>query len=157
MVVSIIGGADCTGHEYEIAEEIGSLLGEAGVVVVCGGRGGVMEAVCRGAQKRGGLTIGILPSHDPNSGNPYIDVALPTGLGHNRNALVAQAGDAVIAIGGGYGTLSEIGIALKSGRDVIGINTWKVLDKFGKTIKIIQATSAKEAVKIALDRITPEN
>jgi uncharacterized protein (TIGR00725 family) len=156
-VVSIIGGADCTEHEYEIAEEIGYLLGEAGVVVVCGGRGGVMEAVCRGAQKTGGLTIGILPGNDHNSGNPYVDIALPTGLGHNRNALVAQAGDAVIVIGGGYGTLSEIGIALKVGRDVIGINTWKVFDKFGKTIRIIQATNAKTAVKIALDRFVLEN
>lgn len=149
-VFSIIGGADCTEEEYKIAEEVGYLLGKEDVVVVCGGRGGVMEAVCRGAQKAGGLTIGILPSHDPTSGNPYIDIALPTGLGHNRNAIVAQAGEAVIAIGGGYGTLSEIGIALKSGRKVIGIGTWNVLDKFGKTIKIMHADTAQEAIELAL-------
>jgi len=156
-IISIIGGADCTEQEDKIAEEVGYLLGKADVVVVCGGRGGVMEAVCRGAHKTGGLTIGILPSHDPNSGNPYIDIALPTGLGHNRNALVAQAGDVVIAIGGGYGTLSEIGIALKSGRRVIGIGTWKVFDKFGKTIKILQAATANEAVDFALRDQLPES
>ena len=156
-IVSIIGGADCTEQEYRIAEEVGYLLGKKDVVVVCGGRGGVMEAVCRGAQNAGGLTIGILPSHDPNSGNPFIDIALPTGLGNNRNALVAQAGEAVIAIGGGYGTLSEIGIALKSGRKVIGIGTWKVLDKFGNTIKILHMATAQDAVQSALDDVLSEN
>ena len=157
LIVSIIGGADCTPEEYEVAEHVGILLGEAGVVVVSGGRGGVMEAVSRGAQKVGGLTIGILPGLDPNSGNPYLDIALPTGLGQNRNALVAQAGDAVIAIGGGHGTLSEIGFALKSGRDVIGINTWEVFDKMGRQIKIVPAQNAQEAVQLALDRIMPES
>lgn len=155
-VVSIIGGAECSNQEYKIAEELGSLLGEAKVVVLCGGRGGVMEAVCRGAQKTGGLTIGILPTLDPNLGNRYLDIAIPTGLGHHRNALVSQAGDAVIAIGGGYGTLSEIGLALKVGRKVIGIDTWEVFDKFGKPIKIIQASSAQEAVRFVLDGM-PEN
>jgi uncharacterized protein (TIGR00725 family) len=156
-IVSIIGGADCTKQEYEIAEQVGILLGEAGVIVVCGGRGGIMEAVCYGAQKVGGLTIGILPDHDPNSGNPYLDIALPTGLGNNRNLLVAQAGEVVIAIGGGYGTLSEIGIALKSGREVIGINTWTAADKFGKNISIRSANNAEEAVQYALEIIMPES
>lgn len=133
-----------------MAEEVGYLLGKNGVVLVCGGRGGVMEAACRGAQDAGGLTIGILPGHDTSEGNPYLDIVIPTGMGHLRNALVAQAGECVIAIGGGYGTLSEIGIALKSGRKVIGIGTWDVVDKSGKTLKIMPADGAKEAVKLAL-------
>ena len=153
MVVSLIGGSECSEVECQIAEEVGTLLGKRGVVLVCGGRGGVMEAACRGAQSAGGITIGILPSHDPSEGNPYLDVAIPTGMGHLRNALVAQAGECVIAIGGGYGTLSEIGIALKAGRKVIGIGTWNAIDKSGRPIKITRAVDAAEAVTLALDHL----
>ncbi|OGO17809.1 MAG: TIGR00725 family protein [Chloroflexi bacterium RBG_16_48_8] len=149
-VVSIIGGAECSEKEVQIAEELGYLLGEQDVIIVCGGRGGVMEAACRGAQRAGGITIGILPNLDPSEGNPYLDVAIPTGMGHARNALIAQAGQCVIAIGGGYGTLSEIGIALKIGRDVVGIGTWEAVDKSGKMIKIMRADNAREAVEFAL-------
>ncbi len=156
-VVSIIGGADCSKREYQIAEEVGYLLGKKGVVLVCGGRGGVMEAACIGAQRAGGITIGILPSYDPSEGNPYLDVAIPTGMGHLRNALVAQAGECVIAIGGGYGTLSEIGIALKIGRKVIGIDTWDVIDKSGKKLKILRADKAEEAVNLAVGDLLDEN
>jgi uncharacterized protein (TIGR00725 family) len=140
-VVSIIGGAHCTEEEVRIAERVGYLLGERGVVLVCGGRGGIME---------GGLTVGILPGNSPDEGNPYLDVTIPTGLGHMRNYLVAQAAVSVIAIGGGYGTLSEIAIALKSGRKVIGIDTWEAADHRGKSIEIIRARNADEAVFLAL-------
>jgi uncharacterized protein (TIGR00725 family) len=156
-VVSLIGGAECSEAECQIAEEVGALLGKRGVILVCGGRGGVMEAACRGAQRAGGITIGILPSHDPSEGNPYLDVSLPTGMGHLRNALVAQAGECVIAIGGGYGTLSEIGIALKAGRKVIGIGTWNAIDKSGRPIKITRAVDAAEAVTLALDHLLDED
>lgn len=149
-IVSIIGGSECSEEEYRIAEEVGYLLAKQEVVIVCGGRGGVMEAACRGARRASGLTIGILPDHDPSSGNPYLEIAIPTGLGHNRNTVVAQTGEAVIAIGGGYGTLSEIGIAIKTGRRVVGIGTWDAVDKCGKPIKIIRAGEAKEAVELAL-------
>ena len=109
-----------------------------------------MEAACRGAQEAGGLTIGILPGVDPQEGSPYLTVALPTGLGNARNALVALAGEAVIAIGGGYGTLSEIGIALKQGQRVIGIDTWVAANSAGQEAAIVTAETAEEAVDIAL-------
>jgi len=155
-VVSIIGGAECSEEESRIAEEVGYLLGERDVILICGGRGGVMEAACKGAQRAGGLTIGILPGLDSSEGNPYLDITIPTGMGNARNALVAQAGQCVIAIGGGYGTLSEIGIALKIGRKVIGISTWQAVDKTGKTIKIIRANDAREAVEYALGEEIPK-
>jgi uncharacterized protein (TIGR00725 family) len=95
-------------------------------VVVCGGLGGVMEAACRGAKGAGGTTIGILPGVDRSAANPFVDVAIPTGLGEARNALVVRAADALIAVGGGYGTLSEIAFALKAGKRVAGIGTWEI-------------------------------
>jgi uncharacterized protein (TIGR00725 family) len=94
--------------------------------VVCGGLGGVMEAVCRGAREAGGTTIGILPGADRAAANPFVGVAIPSGLGEARNALVVRAADAVIAVGGGYGTLSEIALALKAGKPVVGIGTWDI-------------------------------
>jgi uncharacterized protein (TIGR00725 family) len=96
------------------------------VVVVTGGLGGVMEAACRGARDADGTTIGILPGSDRSAANPYVDVAMPTGLGEARNALVVRAADALVAIGGAYGTLSEIAFALKAGKRVVGIGTWEV-------------------------------
>ena len=108
------------------AAEVGRLVAERGAVLVCGGLGGAMEAACRGAKQAGGVTVGILPGSDRSDANPYLDVALPTGLGEARNALVVRAADAVIAIGGGYGTLSEIALALKAGKPVIGLGTWEI-------------------------------
>jgi uncharacterized protein (TIGR00725 family) len=109
-----------------------------------------MEAACRGAKDAGGITIGVLPGTDSSEGNPYLTIAIATGLGQARNALVAQAGQAVIAIGGSYGTLSEIGLALKRGRKVIGLQTWKATDGEGSQADIIQAYSPQEAVDLAL-------
>lgn len=152
--VSIIGGAKCSKTDCKIAEEIGYLLGKRDIVIVCGGRGGVMEAACRGAQRAGGITIGILPGQDGSAGNPFLDIAIPSGMGHSRNMLVAQAAEVVIAIGGGYGTLSEIGIALKMGRIVIGVDTWEAIDKSGKKIKIIPARDANEAVDLAMENLS---
>jgi uncharacterized protein (TIGR00725 family) len=105
---------------------VGRLLAEGGAAVVCGGLGGVMEAACRGAKSAGGATIGILPGADRAAANPFVDVAVPTGLGEARNALVVRAADGVIAVGGGYGTLSEIAFALKAGKRVVGIGSWDV-------------------------------
>ena len=149
-VVSVVGPAICTPAQSETAEEVGRLLAERGAILVCGGRGGVMEAACRGAQKAGGLTIGILPGIDRQEGNPFLTFALPTGLGNARNTLVAIAGDVVIAIGGGYGTLSEIGIALKQGRRVIGLDTWVAGKTDGEEAAIETAQNPEEAVAIAL-------
>ena len=101
-------------------------MARRGAVVVCGGLGGVMEAVCRGAQEEGGTAVGILPGLDRSAANPHVSVALATGLGEARNALVVRAADALIAIGGAYGTLSEIALALKGGKRVIGLGTWDI-------------------------------
>ena len=108
------------------AAEVGRLLAERGAVLVCGGRGGAMEAACRGAKEAGGLTVGILPGSDRSEANPFVDVVVPTGLGEARNALVVGAADVVIAVGGGYGTLSEVALALKAGKRVIGLGTWEI-------------------------------
>ena len=150
-VVTVIGSAICTPEQSETAEAVGRLLAESGAILVCGGRSGVMEAACRGATQVGGFTIGILPGIDPEEGNPYLTVAIPTGLGHARNTLVVQTGQAIIAIGGGYGTLSEIGIALKSGRRVIGIGTWSATKADGQSIGLIEVRTPEEAVDLALE------
>jgi uncharacterized protein (TIGR00725 family) len=124
-LISVIGAVDCDEREAAFAEEVGQLLAKAGFGVVCGGRGGVMEAVCRGAWEHGGFTVGILPSVDRNQANPFLSVALPTGLNEARNVLVVLAGEAVLAIGGGYGTLTEIAHALKHRKPVVGFQTWR--------------------------------
>ena len=109
-----------------MAEEVGRLLARRGAVVVCGGLGGVMEAACRGASRAGGTTVGVLPGLDRGAANPFVSVAVATGLGEVRNALVVRAADALIAVGGVYGTLSEIALALKAGKPVIGLGTWEI-------------------------------
>ncbi len=120
------GGADAPDAVLAAAEEIGARAAEHGWVVVTGGEGGTMEAASRGAKSRRGPTVGILPGLDRTAANGWIDVALPTGLGELRNGLVVRAADAVIAVGGGHGTLSEIAFALKLGRPVVGLATWEV-------------------------------
>jgi uncharacterized protein (TIGR00725 family) len=105
---------------------VGRGLAARGAVVVCGGLGGVMEAACRGAKEAGGQTVGILPCTDRAAANPFVDTAVPTGLGEARNALVVRAADALIAVGGGYGTLSEIALALKAGKRVVGLDSWDI-------------------------------
>jgi uncharacterized protein (TIGR00725 family) len=121
--VAVIGPGD---EPTVVAAEVGRLLAERGTVLVCGGRGGAMEAACRGAKEAGGLTVGILPGSDRSEANPFVDVVLPTGLGEARNALVVGTADVVIAVGGGFGTLSEIALALKAGKRVIGLGTWEI-------------------------------
>lgn len=150
-IVTVIGAAICTPEQSTTAETVGRLLAESGAILVCGGRGGVMEAACRGAAEAGGFTIGILPGIDPQKGNPYLTVVIPTGLGHARNSLVVQAGQAIIAIGGGYGTLSEIGMALKIGRRVIGLGTWHATNADGQSIGLIEVRTPEEAVDLALE------
>lgn len=125
VYVAVVG-AGVEGPEARAAEEVGRRLAEGGAVVVCGGLGGVMAAACRGAKAAGGLTVGILPGEERSRANPWVDVALPTGLGEARNTLVVRAADAVVAVGGEYGTLSEIGFALKIGRPVVGLLTWSL-------------------------------
>ena len=132
------------------AEAVGRLLAERGAIVVCGGRGGVMEAACRGAKSAGGATLGILPGLDRAEANEFVDFAVPTGLGEARNALVVRAADALIAVGGAWGTLSEIALALRAGKTVVGIHTWELSRAGGAVDGIIRASSAEEAVELAL-------
>jgi uncharacterized protein (TIGR00725 family) len=135
-----------TDEQKRVAEEIGRLLARAGAVLVCGGMTGVMEAACKGARTEAGTTVGLLPGGDRAQANPYVSVALPTGLGEMRNALIVRATDAVIAVAGEYGTLSEIALALKTGVPVVGIETWD-LERGGA---IEPATSPAQAVESAL-------
>jgi uncharacterized protein (TIGR00725 family) len=109
----------------DVAFDVGRGIAQRGAVLLCGGSTGVMEHAARGARSAGGLTVGILPGDDPEAANPYVDVALATGLGQARNAVIAYSAQGVIAIGGGYGTLSEIGLAMRIGRPVIGLRTWR--------------------------------
>jgi len=124
--VAVVGPGDASPDEAATAELVGAGLAQRGATVVCGGLGGVMEAACRGAKEQGGTTVGILPGTGRGEANPYVDVALPTGLGEARNALVVRAADVLIAVGGAYGTLSEIALALKGGKRVIGLGTWEI-------------------------------
>lgn len=133
-----------------MAEAVGRALADRGAVLVCGGLGGIMEAACRGAKSAGGLTIGILPGDDRRSANHYVDVPIVTGMGHARNVIVAKTAQAVIAIDGGYGTLSEIALALQNGIRVIGLGTW-TLSLHGKLDNsVVQARNAEEAVDSAI-------
>jgi uncharacterized protein (TIGR00725 family) len=124
--VAVVGPGDATPAELTAAETIGNRVAQAGGVVVCGGLGGVMAAACRGAAQAGGLTVGILPGAERAAANPWVAVALATGLGELRNGLVVRAADVVIAVGGAHGTLSEIALALKTGVRVVGLNTWAI-------------------------------
>jgi uncharacterized protein (TIGR00725 family) len=122
--VAVIGASDASAEQREQAEAAGRRLAELGAVVVTGGRGGVMEAACKGAKEAGGRTIGILPGDDRAGANEFVDVAIPTGLGQMRNVLVVRASDAVVAIGGAWGTLSEIAFARGAGKPVFGVGSW---------------------------------
>jgi uncharacterized protein (TIGR00725 family) len=124
MQIAVIGKEECTDEEYGAAETAGYLIAANHAALCCGGRGGVMEAACKGAKENGGTTVGILP--DRGKGNPYLDVVIRTGMGYGRNVILVESADAVVAIGGGYGTLSEIAIALKAGKDVFGYCTWEI-------------------------------
>jgi uncharacterized protein (TIGR00725 family) len=126
----VIGDGDPSGPDahrvLEWAEEIGQLLARAGATVVTGGLGGVMRAASRGAVSAGGMTIGILPGADAREANEYVRLSIPTGLGVMRNRVVVTAADAVVAVGGRHGTLSEIGLALRMGRHVVALSSWRV-------------------------------
>ena len=152
--IAVVGAADCDSSIAALAEETGRLIAEAGAVLVTGGRGGVMEAASRGARSRGGIAVGILPGPDGSQANSFLSVTLPTDLGIARNALVVRAASAVIAIAGGFGTLSEIAMALKEGIPVVGLHTWQARSPGGQELPVHPAASAPEAVALAL-RLSP--
>ena len=145
-----MGSGDAVEPELAAAEEVGAAVAAAGCGLVCGGLGGVMEAACRGARSRGGLTVGILPGLDREEANGWVVVALPTGLGEARDALVVRAADAVVAVGGGWGTLSEIALALKAGLPVVGLDTWEPVLRGETAEGIVVAAEPHEAVAEAL-------
>lgn len=148
--VAVVGTGEPDAPEAPVAEELGRRLAEAGAVLVCGGLTGVMETACRGAKSAGGTTVGILPGRDRAAANAWVDVALPTGLGELRNGLVVRAADAVVAVGGGYGTLSEVALALKLDVPVVGIGTWE-LSRHGEPVDAIPACDdAETAATLAL-------
>jgi uncharacterized protein (TIGR00725 family) len=155
-LISVIGSSRCGPELSALAEKAGTLLAEAGVGIVSGGGGGVMEAVCRGAAGAGGVTIGILAEEEQQAANRYVRFAIPTGIGEARNAIVVRAGSAVLAIGGGYGTLSEIAFALKWGKPVIGLRTWEAVDSSGQQAAVDSCGSVEEAVRKLVTTIENE-
>ncbi len=144
-IIGVIGAANASEEEKRTSEEVGILIAEKECFLLCGGMGGVMEAACRGAKSAGGITIGILPSPESSSANSFIDIPIVTGMGEARNVIVAKSSHCIIAIGGSFGTLSEISFALKSEIPVIGLDTWDVSEE------IIKCETPKEAVRIAFE------
>lgn len=147
--IAVVGPADADPRTYDAAVELGRLLGERGAVVVCGGLGGVMEAAALGASRAGGSSLGILPGADRAQANPYLTATLATGLGELRNGLVVRAGDAMVAVGGSWGTLSEVALALRLGMAVVSLGGWSVLDSAGVAVPgPIRADSPAQAVEL---------
>ncbi|HEX7244008.1 MAG TPA: TIGR00725 family protein [Solirubrobacterales bacterium] len=155
--VAVIGPARCAmeSEAAQLAEEVGRLLAEAGVALVCGGMSGAMEAACRGASGAGGEAIGIVPGHETGEANRFCTHVVATGIGHARNLAVVSSGEAVIAIGGEWGTLSEIGFARAIGRPVIALRSWALTgrERMEDAPGVISAETAREAVDLALETL----
>jgi uncharacterized protein (TIGR00725 family) len=150
MFIAVVGGGQCSRDEAKLAEAVGTHLAKRGVTLICGGLGGVMAAACKGARSANGKTVGILPGSSREEANPYVDIPIVTDMGEARNVIVVNSAQAVIAIGGKFGTLAEIAYALRNKIPVIGLNTWS-LSKNGRLVKsIISANTPKEAVEKAL-------
>lgn len=147
LYVAALGSGDAAGELYEKAREVGRLIAGRGGIVVCGGLSGVMEAAARGATEAGGVALGILPDEDRGRANPYLSYSIPTGVGQARNLAVVCSGDVVVAVGGEYGTLSEIGLALKIGRPIVALESWDLGEH------TIMAASPEEAVERAFGAV----
>ena len=150
LFIAVVGSATCDEPVAALARAVGQEIGRRGAVLVCGGRGGVMEAACQGAKAQGGITVGILPGSDRREANRYVDIPIVTGLGDARNAVVVRSADAVVAVSGGYGTLSEIGLALKMGRPVVGLGTWELSQQGRPAAAIVRADTPLQAVEEAI-------
>ncbi|MDQ3877039.1 MAG: TIGR00725 family protein [Actinomycetota bacterium] len=148
--IAVVGGGVASPDHVRDAEAVGRAIAEAGCVLVCGGFGGVMKAACRGARSAGGTTVGILPGRTADGANEFLDIALPTGLGEARNTVIVHSCDALIAVGGEFGTLSEIAFALKIGKPVIGLGTWDLARDGALVDAFDRVSSAQEAVAKAL-------
>ncbi|MBP2702846.1 TIGR00725 family protein [Microbispora sp. RL4-1S] len=149
--VAVCGPAECGPEETDAARTVGRLLAERGAVVLCGGYGGVMAAAAEGARRAGGVVVGVLSGRDRAGASPDLTVALPTGLGEARNALIVRAADAVIVIGGSWGTLSELALAQRGGTPVITLGGWRVIDADGRPVRgPIAVADPAAAVRLAL-------
>jgi uncharacterized protein (TIGR00725 family) len=146
-IISVIGAGDADGKTLQTAEDVGKLIAKRKAILFCGGLGGVMEAAAKGAKSEGGITVGILPQSHREDANPYIDIPVATGFGEGRNVIIIRSADALIAVGGEYGTLSEIALGLKTGKPVIGINTWDIKG-------IIKADNAEDAINKVFEILT---
>ncbi|MBK9710347.1 MAG: TIGR00725 family protein [Kouleothrix sp.] len=151
-IIAVCGAGQCSPDLAGLAEAVGRGIAQAGATLVCGGLGGVMAAACRGARAAGGITVGILPGADPRAANPDVLVPIATGMGEARNALIVRSADVVIAIGGEYGTLSEIALARKIGRAVIGLRTWELGRDAAGQPHIVAADTPERALAEALAR-----
>lgn len=148
--IGVIGSAVAAGKDYKTAEIVGSEIAKKGAVLVCGGLGGIMEAACKGARENGGTIVGILPGNERHSANPYVDIPIVTGMGEARNVIVVRSSQALIAVSGGWGTLSEISFALKLNIPVIGINTWDVSSDIQSVSDPVEAVNT--AYNLALEQ-----
>jgi hypothetical protein len=146
-IIAVIGTGSADESLLKIAEEVGRLIARRDAILICGGLGGVMEAASKGARSEGGTTVGILPQDYKNEANPYIDIPVATGFGEGRNVIIARSADALITVGGEYGTLSEIAFGLRMGKPVIGIKTWDIRG-------IIKAENAEDAVEKAFELLS---
>ncbi len=151
--IAVIGAGRASQEEAALAEEVGRLVAQRGATLVCGGLRGVMEAACRGAKSADGTTIGILPGLDRNAANPFVDCAIATGMGHARNAIVASSADAIIAVGGRAGTLSEIAHALINGVTVVSLAGWEMDTARIPSADFRIARTPQEAVAAAFDKL----
>jgi uncharacterized protein (TIGR00725 family) len=152
--IGLVGpGHDAAATDLAHAEEGGVAVAAAGAVLVCGGLGGVMAAACRGARSRGGLTVGLLPGADRADANEWVVVSVPTGLGEARNALIVRCADAIVAVGGGWGTLSEIALALRAGLPVVGVDTWQPARGGAVVDGVVAAADGRSAVEEAMRRL----
>jgi uncharacterized protein (TIGR00725 family) len=151
MYIAVIGGQQATEEEERYAYDIGFGIAKAGSYVICGGLGGIMQAVCHGARDAGGTSIGILPGPFRGDANPFVDIVIATDMGQARNAIIVRTADSVIAVGGEYGTLTEIAMALKMGKRVVAIDSWRIERTGVNDERIIYAADAEEALTLALN------
>lgn len=152
--VAVVGGSEADEATCTVAEDLGRELARRGAVVVCGGLGGVMEAACRGAKAEGGTTLGILPTDDRRSANPYVDLAVATGMGEGRNVLLVRTSDVVVAVAGEFGTLSEIALALRIGKPVVGLSTWELARDGRPVDAVIPAAGPADAAALAFAQVS---
>jgi hypothetical protein len=158
VIIAVVGGDPAPAQALQLAEDAGREIARRGHVLICGGRGGVMEAACKGASEAGGVTVGVLPDTDRGAMNRYVQIPIVTGIGRARNLVIVLSADAVIAIDGGYGTLSEVAFALQHGKPIAGLGTWRLETDTGEEPPIFRATDATQAVgwaiKAALGKVT---